>query len=79
MTVTSSRELLMKRASGLRTAIVSDSMDALGLGEQAMSASIHALEVSLKVCGFARTLLYAPTRRVVDWESTAVRSSFVLN
>jgi regulator of RNase E activity RraA len=63
--------VLLERASKLRTAILSDSMDALGLGEQAMSARIHGLDRGFKICGFARTLSCVPTRRVGDWESKA--------
>jgi regulator of RNase E activity RraA len=66
-----SRDEVLERTSKLRTAMLSDSMDALGFSEQAMSPQIQALDRRFNICGFARTLAFVPTRRVGDWESKA--------
>ncbi|HVY51834.1 MAG TPA: RraA family protein [Devosia sp.] len=48
----------------LFSAVLSDSLDAVGMMNQAMAASIRPLDDSLKMCGRARTGIYMETASV---------------
>ena len=50
----------------LYSAVLSDSLDAVGIMNQAMRASIRPLDETLKMCGRARTGIYMETASVED-------------
>lgn len=54
-------DLAAQARAKLYTAVLSDTLDALGVTEQAMRPGIRPLDDSLVLCGRARTAIYAET------------------
>ena len=58
--MTVSDEILEQARNKLYTAVISDTLDGMGILSQALSPSVRPLDESLVLCGRARTGLYMP-------------------
>ena len=53
-------DIIDKCKNNLYSAVIADTLDSFGFHKQAVNTSIHSLDSSLILCGFARTGIYMP-------------------